>query len=65
MPPLRQFDQADYQALPLALVGLGVATWEIMVKPELTPTRLAFIGGLVLGAVVASALTNDYGYRPR
>ena len=58
MPPLRQFDKDDYEALPLALVGLGVATWEVIVKPELTPTRLAFIGGLVVGAVVASMPTQ-------
>ena len=58
MPPLRQFDKDDYEALPLALVGLGVATWEVIVKPELTPTRLAFIGGLVVGAVVACMPTQ-------
>ena len=57
MPPLRQFDQEDYQALPLALVGLGVAAYEVIIKPELTPTRLAFIGGLVIGAGVAYKLS--------
>lgn len=57
MPPLRQFDQEDYQALPLALVGLGVAAFEVIIKPELTPTRLAFIGGLVIGAGVAYKLS--------
>ncbi len=58
MPPLRQFDREDYQALPLALVGLGIAAWEVIIKPELTPARLAFIGGLVTGAVVADKIIN-------
>jgi hypothetical protein len=57
MPPLRQFERDDYQALPLALVGLGVAAYEVIIKPEITPTRLAFIGGLVIGAGVAYKLS--------
>ena len=59
MPKLRQFDQEDYQALPLALVGLGVAAYEVVIKPEITPSRLAFLGGLVIGAGVIS-LAQDY-----
>ncbi len=58
MPPLRQFDREDYAALPLALVGLGVAAFEVIIKPEITPTRLAFIGGLVVGAVVTDKLIH-------
>ena len=58
MPPLRQFDQEDYAALPLALVGLGVAAFEVIIKPELTPTRLAFIGGLVVGVVITDKLIH-------
>ena len=58
MPPLRQFDQEDYQALPLALVGLGKGIFEVVIRPEISRDRLAFIGGLVIGGVVTDKLTH-------
>jgi len=50
-------DREDYKVLPLAIVGAAEGIARYYIKPEITTERVAFLGGLVIGALVAKSLS--------
>ena len=53
-------EREDLRVLPLASVGVVKGVWEVFIRPELTAERLAFAGGVALGALAAKSLTQGW-----
>ena len=51
-------DPIEREAYVLGTAGLIKGIYEVFIKPELTVERLAFAGGLALGAVVMNRLST-------